>query len=76
MTVCNVVIGCPQSHHSSRLTQPQLPQALLLGPVLQPHHLGGPPLSSLQFVHVFPELGAQNRMQCSRGGLTSVAQGK
>lgn len=35
----------------------QLPQSLLMGQVLQPYHPGNPPLSSLQFVHVFPVLG-------------------
>lgn len=37
----------------------QLPQSLLTGQVLQPCHPGSPPLSSLQFVHVFPLLGSK-----------------
>lgn len=76
MTVCRMAVRCAQSHLSSRLTQPQLPQLLFLGQVLQPHCPGGSPLSNLWFTHVFPALGAQTWMQYSRGGLTSVAQRK
>lgn len=47
--------GCwvPQSHPSSWLTHSQLPQSLLMGHVLHPHHPEGPFLSSLLFVHIF-----------------------
>ena len=39
--------------------QPQLPQAVLVGEVLQPSdHLCGPPLAPLQHIHVLPMLGA------------------
>ncbi|XP_075282414.1 zinc transporter ZIP13 isoform X2 [Opisthocomus hoazin] len=39
--------------------QPQLPQPVLIGEVLQPSdHLRGPPLDPLQHIHVLPMLGA------------------
>ncbi len=55
--------------------EPQLPQPVFIGEVLQPSdHLRGPPVDPLQQLHVFHELGATGLDAALRTGFYSVQQ--